>query len=70
MARGFLSRLGTGERRPDEVRSIVNHLRVLLNTRVGDAVTVPDYGLADFSEIVHNFPEAIGQIQQLSLIHI
>jgi type VI secretion system protein len=64
MARGFLSRLGTGERKPDEVRSIIDHLRVLLNTRVGDAVTVPEYGLSDFSEIVHNFPEAIGHIQQ------
>jgi len=64
MSRGLLSRLGRGERSTDEVRSIIDHLRVLLNTRVGDAVTVPEYGLSDFSESVHNFPEAIGDIQQ------
>jgi type VI secretion system protein len=36
----------------------------MLNTRTGESVTVPDYGLVDFQDVVHNMPEAIGTIQQ------
>lgn len=64
MGRGLLSRLRNGERSPDTVGSVVAHLRDLLNTRVGDAATVPDYGLIDFSDLCHNFPEAISYLQQ------
>ena len=37
---------------------------VLLNTCVGDSLTVPDFGLMDFSDIVHELPQGIHTIQQ------
>lgn len=46
------------------VRSIVEHLAVLLNTRAGEAVTVPDYGLQDLTDVVQELPEGIHTIQQ------
>ncbi len=54
--RGLLSRLGSGERHVDTVQSVIDHLKVLLNTCAGESVTVPDYGLMDFSDIVHELP--------------
>jgi type VI secretion system protein len=62
--RGLLSRLGTGARRPDVVTSVVEHLQAMLNTKQGESLTVPDYGLIDFTDVVHSMPEAIGTIQQ------
>lgn len=63
-SRGLLSRLATGSRKADVVSSVVAHLADMLNTRVGESVTVPDYGLVDFADVCHNMPEAIGAIQQ------
>lgn len=48
----------------DLTRSIVEHLSVLLNTRAGEAVTVPDFGHQDLTDIVHELPEGIHTIQQ------
>jgi len=62
--RGLLSRLGTGQRQVDTVESVIEHLRVLLNTCSGESVTVPDFGLMDFSDIVHELPHGIHKIQQ------
>jgi type VI secretion system protein len=62
--RGFIDRIGTGLREVDVVRSVVEHLAVLLNTRAGEAVTVPDYGLQDLTDVVHELPEGIHTIQQ------
>jgi type VI secretion system protein len=42
----------------------VEHLRDLLNTRQGEAVTVPDFGVIDFTDLVHNFPDAIQLLQR------
>lgn len=63
-SRGLLSRLSTGRRQNDTVSSVVDHLRDMLNTPQGEAVTVPDYGLVNFADVCHNMPEAIGAIQQ------
>jgi len=62
--RGLLSRLGTGQRRIDTVQSVLEHLQVLLNTCVGECVTVPEFGLTDFSDIVHELPHGVHKIQQ------
>ena len=62
--RGLLSRIGTDNRKVDTVESVMEHLRVLLNTCVGDAPTVPDFGLTDFSDIVHELPKGVHKIQQ------
>lgn len=62
--RALLSRIGARDTRPvDPVESIAAHLRVLLNTRRGDCVTAPDFGILDFADVVHEFP---GGIQQLA----
>ena len=50
--------------RVDDIDSIVEHLRGLLNTRQGESVTVPDFGVIDFTDLVHNFPEAIQTLQR------
>jgi type VI secretion system protein len=66
--RGLLSRLeSTGVRATrglDEHDSIVEHLRVLLNTRRGNAPACPDFGIPDFSDLVHNFPGAVQVLQR------
>ena len=63
--RGLLDRLNAGgSEPPDELASIIEHLRVLLNTRKGEAVTVPGFGLVDFSDLVHSFPASISTLQQ------
>ncbi|HVE84919.1 MAG TPA: type VI secretion system baseplate subunit TssE [Myxococcales bacterium] len=63
-ARGLLDRLQAGgSEPPDEVGSIIEHLRVLLNTRKGEAVTVPGFGLVDFTDLVHSFPASINTLQ-------
>lgn len=56
--------MAAGSRQADTVSSVVDHLRDMLNTRRGESVTVPDYGLIDFSDVCHQMPEAIGAIQQ------
>jgi type VI secretion system protein len=47
----------------DEVReSVLDHLRCMSRTRVGSALTVPDYGIVSVTDIVHNCPDAIESI--------
>lgn len=60
--RGLLERLGD-PRRIDTVESIVDHLRSLLNSKIGNAATVPDYGIVDFTDIVHDLPASIIRLQ-------
>ncbi len=62
--RALLSRIGEKSgARVDEVESVLAHLRVLLNTRRGESVTVPEFGVIDFADVMHEFP---GGIQQLA----
>lgn len=56
--RGLLSRLAAPGTSPGEVEAILEHLRVLLNTRLGSAPSAPRYGVMDLSDVVHAFPEA------------
>jgi len=44
--------------------SVLHHLQHLLNTRRGSALAAPDYGVPEFCEIVHSFPEAITDLQR------
>jgi len=66
--RGLLFRIGSkrlNANQPiDEIDSIVEHLRVLLNTRQGEAPTAPDFGIIDFTDVVHAFPEGIQVLQR------
>ncbi len=64
--RGLLSRLAAADpSRPlDEAQSIIGNLRVLLNTRVGDSLAAPEFGVIDFVDVVHSFPMAVQAIQR------
>jgi type VI secretion system protein len=44
--------------------AVVSHLKILLNTRQGSCSTAPDYGLPEISEVLYDFPEAIGIMQR------
>jgi len=63
--RGLFSRLEQGQLSAgeDPVASITEHLRALLNTRKGEAVASPNYGILDFNDIVHLMPFAITKMQ-------
>ncbi len=67
--RGLLTRLassshGTLAPRGNPVAAISEHLRALLNTRKGESVATPSYGIMDFNDIIHILPAAIPRIQQ------
>ena len=60
--RGLLSRIGRVEassRQADPSDSIIDHLRVLLNTHRGEAPTVPDYGVPDITDLAHTVPSGL-----------
>lgn len=48
----------------DLENDITEHLVDILNTRMGSARTIPDYGLMEVSEVIHDFPDAIAMIQR------
>lgn len=65
--RGLLGRIETGDPRrgADHLdASIAEHLRVLLNSRRGGCATQPDFGIVDFTDVVHGFPGSIPALQQ------
>jgi type VI secretion system protein len=52
-----------------EIRdSILENLVHMCRTRMGTMLTCPDYGIADVSEMIHSFPDAITIMAQ-SLRH-
>jgi type VI secretion system protein len=61
--RGLLDRLEKPSKRSTVLESVVAHLRVLLNSRTGTSLTIPDYGVIDFNDIVHNLPDGVRFIQ-------
>lgn len=68
MGRGLLSRIEMSSRSGvrdggDLPEAIAAHLRVLLNTRQGDAATAPAFGLIDFTDLVHSLPGSIPSLQ-------
>lgn len=48
----------------DLEQAVVSHLIRMLNTRQGSSLTCPDYGLIEVSEMLHDFPDAIGIVQR------
>jgi type VI secretion system protein len=48
----------------DVEASVSEHLARLLNTRQGSCLTCPDYGLIEVSEVLYDFPDAIGIMQR------
>ena len=41
---------------------MLDNLRMMCGTRIGSALTVPDYGIVSVTDIVHNCPDAIESI--------
>lgn len=64
MSRGLLNRLAEGRRGTDELSDVLEHIRVLLNTTKGDSLTVPQYGVVDFTDLFHDVPDSLGAVQQ------
>jgi type VI secretion system protein len=67
--RGLLTRLANSTQgafapRGNVVASIAEHLRAILNTRKGEALAAPSFGIMDFNDIIHLFPAAIPRMQQ------
>jgi len=46
------------------IDSVLDHIQKLLNVRQGSVVTVPDYGLPDFNDLVRQYPFAIKEIKR------
>ncbi len=44
--------------------SILRHLEKLLNTRQGNAPIAEDYGVPDFTELLHTYPESIRDMER------
>src|SRR5215471_6965749 len=44
--------------------AVARHIGDILRTRAGAAPACPDYGLVEVSEILYDFPEAIGILQR------
>lgn len=74
MAAPFLSRIEQASdpnssgrytsRDSDTEAAVAQHLARLLNTRQGSCLTAPDYGLIEVSEVLYDFPDAIGVMQR------
>lgn len=45
-------------------QSIGRHLARMLNVRQGSVVTLPDYGMPDFNDLVNQFPDGLNVIRR------
>lgn len=48
----------------DTEAAVTEHIVRMLNTRQGSCLTCPDYGLVEVSEVLYDFPDAIGIVQR------
>lgn len=47
----------------EEIRvAILDHLREMFLTRIGTALTAPDYGIVSVTDIVHSCPDAVQDV--------
>lgn len=44
--------------------AVTEHLQKMLNTRAGAALSAPDYGMLEISDMLHDFPDALGIVQR------
>jgi type VI secretion system protein len=67
MARGLLQRLADrAGGKPDslQAQAVLEHLRQLLNTRQGSSALDPLYGIPDFTDLLHSFPDGLFVLQR------
>ncbi len=48
----------------DVIAGITEHLQKLLNTRQGSALIATDYGMPDFIELMHSYPESVKDMER------
>jgi type VI secretion system protein len=57
-----------GRREKEDVRritdSILSHLQRILNTRRGNVPIAEDYGVPDFTDLFHSFPESVRDLEK------
>lgn len=67
MSRGLMQRLGGSPAVARSTRSeqvaVLEHLRALLNTRWGNSEAAPEFGIPDFTDCLHNVPNALLHLQ-------
>jgi type VI secretion system protein len=44
--------------------SVQTHLINMMNTRQGSSISVPDYGLPDFNDLKHRYPDALNELRR------
>ncbi len=54
----------SSDRDQDIISGITEHLQKLLNTRQGSALIAPDYGIPDFTELLHSYPESVRDMER------
>lgn len=51
--------------RADDVEAdVAKHLQEMLNTRAGASLSAPEYGMVEISDMLHDFPDAMGVMQR------
>jgi type VI secretion system protein len=69
----LLERIRSWEKDPDRrerddptkiTESVLKHLRRILNTRRGSVPIAEDYGVPDFTDFLHSYPESIKDIER------
>ena len=51
--------------RPQDLEAeVVTHLQEMLNTRAGSSLSAPEYGMIEISDMLHEFPDAMGIMQR------
>jgi len=51
--------------RADDVEAeVAKHLQQMLNTRAGASLSAPEYGMVEISDMLHDFPDAMGVMQR------
>jgi type VI secretion system protein len=69
----LLERIRSWEQKPERraredptkmVDSVLDHLRRILNTKRGCVPIAEDYGVPDFIDLLHSYPESIREIER------
>jgi len=69
----LLERIGSWKREPNRrdredprktIRSVLQHLSRILNTRRGSVPIAEDYGIPDLADLVSLFPESVREIER------
>jgi type VI secretion system protein len=69
----LLERIRSWEKGPDRraredpakiIDSVLRHLQRILNTRRGSVPIAEDYGVPDFTDLLHSYPESVREIER------